>query len=689
VSRAAQAEVITARQPQHANPKQAPTQPLREAPATALPTEVAKPQAATDNALNTLVDALGVAHARLHSGGSGEQALEAEISSALDATFASRRPQRRYATEFYKEFGAGRFVRGGALTPLGAGVVERVRALEAHAIDPKPFDVATFDALVSKLGGAPLAASVEEGAHVAALRSILEAPAFDAATVRARLATLSPLPAEASVRGASAVVAKDKPVTAADLPADTAMFRSFLQLVLDSRFVHKAGPLVLRSAEAVFEKEKKELGDFIRTVMNAEGASGLATLDPPHPQFAKMVEILAEYRQIAARGGCEKLSPSWRFRAGSKGKEVEALQRRLACQGFLESPVNGLFDDATMAAVRMFQRHHDLPEEGVVLEETMEALNVTIERRVRQLELVIQRMRESDFEHMRHYFIRVNLPSFLLKVFEDGKVIKEHRVIVGTNKLDDDKVQLVQGHINRTKLFGTRLYEVIVNPTWILPKRVEEGELQSSLEKDADYLSKSNIKRVKLGSGDEVYIQGAGKGNVLGKVKFLLEATNAIYLHDTDKRHLFKKQRRDFSHGCMRVDQAIDFGKWILERDGFSPAEIDKAFSLASLQQPFDLKKPVDLVTEYMTVDLSGEGRPVFYDDIYGYDSAYWNDNLPPTERLRWGHSKLRPRWVPLMESSVVDGWRASGKPAPRNLGPDGKPKKDAKGGDAAVDSGP
>jgi murein L,D-transpeptidase YcbB/YkuD len=315
---------------------------------------------------------------------------------------------------------------------------------------------------------------------------------------------------------------------------------------------------------------------------------------------------------------------------------------------------------------------------------------VPLTQRVMEIELALQRMREGRFDRMGDYFIRVNLPSFRFKVFEHGKVIKEHKIIVGTNRLDDDKVKLIQGHINRTKLFGTRLYQVIVNPTWILPKRVEEGELQTSLDKDEKYLEKQNIKKVKLGSGTEVFIQGSGKGNVLGKVKFLLEETNAIYLHDTDKRHLFNKWRRDFSHGCMRVHEAVEFAEWLLLRDGWSQEEIDRSMRAKNLQRGFDLKNPVNTVTEYITVDLHEDGGPVFYDDIYDYDEDYWKGELPPRETTRWGSSILRPRWVPVVDSATVEGWRKAGKAAPRNLGPDGKPKPQSKKApDGDIDEGP
>jgi murein L,D-transpeptidase YcbB/YkuD len=219
---------------------------------------------------------------------------------------------------------------------------------------------------------------------------------------------------------------------------------------------------------------------------------------------------------------------------------------------------------------------------------------------------------------------------------------------------------------------------VIVNPTWILPRRVEQGELLTSVEEDPDYLAKKNIRKVRLGSGEDVLVQGAGGGNVLGKVKFLLEESNAVYLHDTDKRGLFKKRRRDFSHGCMRVEGAEEFARWLLERDGAPAAEVERAFVSKAHPIAFDLKTPINLVTEYITVDLTPAGEPVFLDDIYKYDDAYWNDKLPPTVTLPWGSALLRPRWVPLVDAKTVAAWKAEGKSAPRDLGPDGKPKKPA-----------
>ena len=167
-------------------------------------------------------------------------------------------------------------------------------------------------------------------------------------------------------------------------------------------------------------------------------------------------------------------------------------------------------------------------------------MNVSLSQRAKQIALVLQRLRESRAETLGETYIRVNIPSFELKVIRKNKVIRAHDVIVGTNRLDDNKLKLVQGHLNRTRLFTTELYEVVVNPDWILPERVEKGEVRTKLAEDPNYLKKNNIRRITLPSGKSAMVQGRGELNVLGKVKFHLRESNAIFLHDTNDRSLFR-----------------------------------------------------------------------------------------------------------------------------------------------------
>jgi len=628
--------------------------------------------------MTALMPVLESAHQRLHAPGEAEAIAQA-TDDALKARFGEDEVRRGFVREVYETVGAGRFVRGGRLTKLGQVVVDRVRALKAHGIDPAPYDVAGLEAIVGELGPAGADGEAGDGAEAdgttQALTALLDASSWDAARVAERLAALETLPTAAEVntlaerlraRGVGGVVRPG------DIAADVRVADALLQLVLDFRFVKKAGPFELRRAETVLEKkrEHRALMTAVTELIEAGAASAASHLDPPHPLYAKMVAAHERYLGYAEEG-CRSLPESWRFRPGAKSEEVKTLQKRLACEGYYDGPIDGVYEGLALAAVRKYQRLHDLPAEGNVFEETLSSMNVPMERRAAQIALALQRMRESPIDQMGEFFFRVNLPAFELQIFDKGEIIRRHKVIVGTNRLDDDKQKLVQGHLNRTQLFTTKLYEVVVHPAWILPARVEHGELKGKLAEDPDYLEKHNIKQVTLDSGKKVYIQGFGEGNVLGEVKFLLEKSNAIYLHDTDKRSLFKHRRRDFSHGCVRVEDAVELAHWILERDGFTEKEIKRAFKMEEYQRGFDLREKIDLITEYMSVDLTDDGEPIFYSDIYRYDRDYFRGELPPSVTARWGAAELRPHWVPRVSQETVDAWRAAGKPAPRDYDPD------------------
>ncbi|TNF24385.1 MAG: hypothetical protein EP329_25025 [Deltaproteobacteria bacterium] len=664
--------------------------PLAETATSAAPTETAPPvdeaAAAAEAetlrkklAIATLLPTLEVAHQRLHAPGEAA-ALADGLKDALKARFPEDDVRRDFVKRLYEEIGVGRFVRGGRLTKLGHAVVERVGALAAHGVDAEPYDPAGLRATVEALAGgdADEAGEAEEtDAGKRTLAALLDASTFDAARAGERLAALEALPTAADVDAlASALRARGVGgvVRPADVKADVRVADALLQLVLDFRgFVKKAGPFELRKAGTVLERKKegRALMRAVLAVVEADPAEAMTLVDPPHPEYHRMVAAHARYLELVAAGGCKPLPESWKFRPGAKSEEVKRLQERLACEGYYDGAIDGAYEGLALAAGKRYQREHDLPAEGNIFEETLKSMNVPIERRAEQISLALQRMRESDIGEMGSFFIRVNLPAFELQVYDDGEIVRRHKVIVGTNRLDDDKQKLVQGHLNRTQLFTTKLYEVVVHPAWILPARVEHGELKGKLAEDPNYLEKHNIKLVTLDNGKKVYIQGFGEGNVLGEVKFLLEKSNAIYLHDTDKRALFKERRRDFSHGCIRVDGAVEFAYWLLERDGFSTDEIKRAFKMEDYQRGFDLKQKIDLITEYMTVDLTDDGAPIFYSDIYRYDRDYFDGALPPAVTTRWGAQELRPRWVPKVSQETVDGWRAAGKPAPRDYDPE------------------
>ena len=543
-----------------------------------------------------------------------------ELSPALNSAIGADSWFLSHRQYLHKSLGAGAFATETAVTPRGKAVLDWLRSLESHAIDPKLYKLPDVEGL----------------------------------------ATLDRRTSEQTVE------------------LEVALGKSVVRLALDFRVLRWAGPFNLVSEKRAAEKAplKRKLKRIVGQLALAEPQEFAKVLRPPHTAYAPMQKAYERYAGFAD-AKCKDLDPGMSLRPpkdgkpGSRGGAVKALQERLACEGLYAGEITGVYDEATLAGVQRYQREHDLSAGGWVKKMTVKSMNVPLSRRRDQIGLSLQRLRESDIWKLTDEFrLIVNIPSFSMRAESNGQIVKRHKVIVGTNRLDDDKQALVQGHLNRTKLFVSNLYRVIINPAWILPSRITNGELVGKVEADPEYLDKMNIKKKTLADGKEVLVQGFGSGNVLGKVKFLLEKTNAIFLHDTDKRGLFRERRRDFSHGCMRVHNAVGFARWILQRDGWDDKEIEKSFKLERTQRGMDLKKPISFMTEYLTVDINAAGNPVFLSDIYGYDKAYFEKSLPPKTKVRWGDLRLRPSWVPRVKKEVVDGWRRAGKPAPRNYDP-------------------
>ena len=533
-----------------------------------------------------------------------------QMTTILRDAVAADRWLRELRLDIHRQLGANALVTPKGLSQAGKAILQRVRELEDHAVDPTPYNVASLEDRATRYDTEDARASLE--AHLG---------------------------------------------------------RALTRLVLQWRILRTAGPYKLVS-EAKAGKDKKLRSRLVKVAAEfgqaTSVAEALAVLDPPHPFYNGLIDAYVRYRKLAESGGCKKL-PDRRLSRFSKGKHVRNLEIRMACEGYFDGVPDGIYDEDLIEAVKTYQRHHELDQDGAIGSESVRSLNVSMKRRAAQLRLAVHRVRESRVRKMQDYYLVVNIPAYELRAVEDGKIIRRNKVIVGTNRLDDDKVALIQGHLNRTKLFTSRLYQVVINPSWILPERIAKGELKSSLANDPDYLQKAGIKEKTLGNGTKVFVQAGGAGNVLGKVKFLLEKSNAIYLHDTDKKHMFNHHRRDFSHGCMRVHRAVDFAKWLLEKDGWNMKEVKRSLGAEYAQRGMDLRNPPSFMTEYITVDISAEGQPRFLTDVYKYDKAYADGDLPPKSRTRWGASRLRPHWVPRVPGTLVKEWKAKGKAAPRD----------------------
>jgi L,D-transpeptidase YcbB len=342
---------------------------------------------------------------------------------------------------------------------------------------------------------------------------------------------------------------------------------------------------------------------------------------------------LTNYRAIAAKGGWGTIpgGKSATLKRGSRNKLVPVLKTRLMLSGDLDatrSSDDEVFDDALQHAVISFQRRHNLKDDGVVRAETIKALNVPVEKRIRQIELNLERWRWLPHDLGKRYIL-VNITDFSMKIIRNDKVDMEMKVIVGKRIMNKRTIM-------HTPIFSAKMTHLEINPYWNVPHSIASKELLPEIKKDPTYLSRKNMQMFSgKGVVDPKTVdwttmheknfryqirQNPGAFNALSHIKFLFPNRFDVYLHDTPTRNLFKRMPRDFSHGCMRVEKPIDMAIYLLN----DPQAWSREKIMASIKRgknhPVYLPESITVHVQYWTSWVENDGAVNFRDDIYGYD---------------------------------------------------------------------
>jgi len=416
---------------------------------------------------------------------------------------------------------------------------------------------------------------------------------------------------------------------------DALLVQAFYQWMIDFTIDHRVHPFRSLGPRNRSRLPTKAQARLLKTLTDTHDGEAFSELlrgrVPQIPEYDQTRAALVRYVRLMDHDEIDELRATERLEKGSSGKAVKALQRRLAAEEYYDGPVNGEFDDETHDAVVRFQKNRQLVAGGVVGDDTVEILNIPFEWRVKQLITALARWRESPIVRGGEpdLYVRVNLPAFELEVIEGGKTTRRHKVIVGSNRRVKDPLNNdVVWHQRRTKIFDTKLNEVVLNPNWIVPELIRVDEISVKAQEDPNFLEENNFKQV-----GELLVQGPGPTNPLGTVKFSLESTDSIYLHDTDKRWLFSEVVRDFSHGCIRVDEPAKLAGFILAKQGVASERITKRISEGTTL-PIEVESPIPTFVEYLTVGFSKSGDTLFYRDLYSYDVAYWKKRTPITRKF-------------------------------------------------------
>jgi murein L,D-transpeptidase YcbB/YkuD len=379
-------------------------------------------------------------------------------------------------------------------------------------------------------------------------------------------------------------------------------------------------------------------------------AAYLETFNPPHEQFKALKRLLANGGENAApaeadtKGAILPDGPS--LGPGTSHPHIAILHERLSVQPLRRAPDGGsaeeYYDDRLANAVRGFQKRHGLAARGIVNAATREALNAeassSAKARSRKASgsridraTILANMERWRWENRdlgtRH--IRVNIPEFMFYVVDNGRVIHTERIVAGSKE-------------HPTPIFSDEMETIVFKPYWHVPVSILTKEILPAIRRDPSFLDRNRLevewqgrKPVVVdsfwggfGEIDWDYVdaskislrQTPGAGNALGVVKFAFPNKHSVYMHDTPTKHLFDKEVRAYSHGCMRVRNPLKFAEVLLSKQGWTAGRINATLETAH-DEHVNLQHKVPIHIQYFTLWVGDDGRVRRYGDIYGHDA--------------------------------------------------------------------
>jgi murein L,D-transpeptidase YcbB/YkuD len=337
----------------------------------------------------------------------------------------------------------------------------------------------------------------------------------------------------------------------------------------------------------------------------------------------RIKEAALSYSDLAVRGGWPAIPAEAKFATGVPGPHDDVLRQRLLISGDLAADrASGPFDDDVAEALKRFQSRHGLAPTGTVTPRTLAALNVSVQKRIKQLEASLERLENMNFGFGPRYVV-VNLPAAFAEAVENDHVVRRYRVIVGKTE-------------KPSPTLTAEITSVNLNPTWTVPSSISKTEISAHMRKDPGYLSRMHMEvldghdaPIDPGSVDWsgsrtpnfTVRQQSGTWNALGAVKIDMPNPYSVYMHDTNQRNLFSDDYRFDSHGCSRVDNVRDLAVWLLQEEmpKWNRAAIDAAIATGQ-REDIALPKKVPVAWIYLTAWMTKDQTVQFRNDIYDQD---------------------------------------------------------------------
>ena len=414
---------------------------------------------------------------------------------------------------------------------------------------------------------------------------------------------------------------------------DAAMTVSVMRYISDLR-IGRVNPTHF-NFDINTQDKKYNLPEFVSdNAVDADDVPKLiASVEPDSEQYRKLEDALANYLQLAAKQGAtpelQAALPEVAKAVATGGSYpgVAALAQRLALEGDLDlsaPPAGETYTAELAAGVKHYQARHGMSDDGKLTPATVKSLNVPMSDRVRQIDDSLERWRWLPNGYVNAPLM-VNLPEFVLRGYD------ENHHLDFTMKVVDGKV--LGEH--QTPVFTNRMKYLIFRPFWNVPISIIKKELTPHIEKSGiGYLEAHNFETVDskgqhVDASAEVVERGGvtvrekpGPKNSLGLIKFMFPNEYDIYLHSTPAPDLFNRSRRDFSHGCVRVQKPDELAVWVLKNTAgdWDLDKVREAMATGEDNKTVSLKAPIPIVIFYLTANIEEDGSIHFFDDIYRYD---------------------------------------------------------------------
>jgi murein L,D-transpeptidase YcbB/YkuD len=400
-----------------------------------------------------------------------------------------------------------------------------------------------------------------------------------------------------------------------DIMTDTAAFTpssdiAKTELLLSWRFInyindtYRNGSVKKKALVRLIPAKKQEILKLAERILRGDEydfSSGSDSYKPLKNQLERYVEL-------AKSGGWQNIpSRKKALKKGMSDTAIVLIKKRLHQTGNLPGrDTSKLFTEDLEPVIRSVQTSFGQKGDGIIGPSFIKELNVPAIERVQQIIVNLERMRwMPDAPEGR--LIEVNIPEFKLHVHDRKEKAFDMEVVVGKEG-------------NSTIMFSGELNQIVFSPYWNLPRSIVRNEVMPGMERDPDYLIKHNMEITGEENGLPVVRQLPGETNALGKVKFLFPNTFNIYFHDTPEKELFKKSKRAYSHGCIRLSDPEKMANYLLEEDiNWSPEKIDSAMN-SGKEKYVRVKDPVPVLIHYYTAWVDEAGVLQFRDDIYNHD---------------------------------------------------------------------